>query len=94
MELGTPSEVPRIFPKLRSTPKGYAGIVREPVGSANQRRAASSLRLFPMFLVPEGDTPYRAGIALGIRDAIASIPDKAGTEPSMEDWFNDALRRR
>jgi hypothetical protein len=49
---------------------------------------------FPMFHVPEGETPYRAGIASGVRDAIvASIPEKAGTEPSIEDWLDDALRR-
>jgi len=37
---------------------------------------------FPMTHVPDGETPYRAGVALGVRDAIASIP------------LEDALRRR
>ena len=46
------------------------------------------------FDVPEGETPYRAGVALGVRDAVASIAEKAGTEPSIDDWFDDALRRR
>jgi hypothetical protein len=49
---------------------------------------------FPIFLVPDGETPYRAGVALGVRDAIASIAEKASTEPSIDDWFDDALRRR
>jgi hypothetical protein len=49
---------------------------------------------FPMFHVPEGETPYRAGVALGVRDAVASIAEKAGAEPSIDDWFDDALRRQ
>jgi hypothetical protein len=49
---------------------------------------------FPTFLVPEGETPYRAGIASGVRDAVASIAEKAGTEPSIDDWLDNALRRR
>jgi hypothetical protein len=49
---------------------------------------------FPMFHVPDGETPYRAGVALGVRDAVTSIAEKAGTEPSIDDWFDDALRRR
>lgn len=50
---------------------------------------------FPVFQVQEGETPYRAGIALGIRDAVASIITmKQGTEPSIADWLDNALRRR
>jgi hypothetical protein len=49
---------------------------------------------FPGFQVPEGETPYRAGIAIGVRDAVASLAKKTGTELSIEDWFDDALRRR
>jgi hypothetical protein len=37
---------------------------------------------FPMTYVPDGETPYRAGVASGVRDAVASIP------------LDDALRRR
>jgi hypothetical protein len=46
-----------------------------------------------VFHVSDGETPYRAGIAFGIRDAVASLA-KAGTERSIDDWFDDALRRR
>jgi hypothetical protein len=49
---------------------------------------------FPVFHVSDGETPYRAGIAFGIRDAVASLAKKAGTERSIDDWFDDALRRR
>jgi hypothetical protein len=49
---------------------------------------------FPMFHVPDGETPYRAGVAMGVRDAVTSIAEKPGTEPSIDDWFDDALRRR
>jgi hypothetical protein len=49
---------------------------------------------FPVFQVPEGETPYRAGIAIGVRDAVASLAKKTGTELSIDDWFDDALRRR
>jgi hypothetical protein len=48
----------------------------------------------PMFHVPAGETPYRAGVALGVRAAIASIAEKVSAEPSIDDWFDDALRRR
>jgi hypothetical protein len=50
--------------------------------------------VFPMTRVPEGETPYRAGVAAGVREAVASLAEKAGTEPSIDDWFDDALRRR
>jgi hypothetical protein len=47
---------------------------------------------FPMFHVPDGETPYRAGIALGVRDAVASIAKRAGAR-GIDDWFENALRR-
>jgi hypothetical protein len=51
--------------------------------------------VFPMIHVPDGKTPFRAGIALGVRDAVASIAaEKRGTEPSIDDWLDNALRRR
>jgi hypothetical protein len=49
---------------------------------------------FPIFHVPDGETPYRAGIALGVRDAVASLAKKAGTDRWIDDWFDNALRRR
>jgi hypothetical protein len=49
---------------------------------------------FPVFQVREGETPYRAGIAFGVRDAIASIAVKPDTQPSIDDWLDQALRRR
>jgi hypothetical protein len=49
---------------------------------------------FPVFQVPEGETPYRAGIALGVRDAIASIAKKRGSDRWIDDWLDHALRRR
>jgi hypothetical protein len=48
---------------------------------------------FPMYHVPDGETPYRAGVALGVRDAFASIAEKAGAEHSIDDWIDEALRR-
>jgi hypothetical protein len=49
---------------------------------------------FPVFQVQEGETPYRAGITLGVRDAVASIAKKTGNDRWMDDWFDNALRRR
>jgi hypothetical protein len=41
---------------------------------------------FPMFDVPEAETSYLAGVALGVRDAVASISEPR-TEPSIDDWL-------
>jgi hypothetical protein len=57
-------------------------------------RAGEEPTAFPTFDVPDGQTPYRAGIALGVRDAIASIAKKAGSDRWIDDWFDNALRRR
>ena|ERR1700722_10647650 len=48
----------------------------------------------PDFHVPDGETPYRAGIALGVRDAVASIAKKRGSDRWIDEWFDNALRRR
>jgi hypothetical protein len=49
---------------------------------------------FPVFQVQEGETPYRAGITLGVRDAVASVAKKTGSDRWIDDWFDNALRRR
>jgi hypothetical protein len=57
-------------------------------------RAGEQPAAFPVFQVREGETPYRAGIAFGVRDAIASIAKKRGSDRWIDDWFENALRRR
>jgi hypothetical protein len=57
-------------------------------------RAGDQPSDFPMFLVREGETPYRTGIASGVRDAVASIAKKRGSDRWIDDWFDNALRRR
>jgi hypothetical protein len=55
-------------------------------------RASEQPSDFPAFQIREGETPYRAGIALGVRDAVASIAKRAGAR-GIDDWFENALRR-
>jgi hypothetical protein len=57
-------------------------------------RGREPTTVVPMFYVTDGETPYRAGIALGVRDALASIAKRASTDPSIDDWLDNALWRR
>jgi hypothetical protein len=56
-------------------------------------RAGEEPTAFPVVRLPDGQTPYRTGIALGVRDAVASLAKQAGTELSVDKWLDDALRR-
>jgi hypothetical protein len=48
----------------------------------------------PPYQVPAGQTPYLAGVAMGVRDACASIALKRDKENSIDEWLDGALRRR
>jgi hypothetical protein len=47
----------------------------------------------PPYQVPAGQTPYLAGVALGVRDACASLSAQRGKETSIDEWLDGALRR-
>jgi hypothetical protein len=57
-------------------------------------RGAEATPDIPPYNVPAGQTPYLAGVALGVRDACASIPAQQTKKTLIDDWLDGALRRR
>jgi hypothetical protein len=57
-------------------------------------RGADPVPDIPPYQVPAGQTPYLAGVALGVRDACAYIPAQRDKETSIGDWLDGALQRR
>jgi hypothetical protein len=56
-------------------------------------RGVEPLPDIPPYQVPVGQTPYLAGVALGVRDACSSISAQRTGGTSIDEWLDGALRR-
>jgi hypothetical protein len=54
---------------------------------------AEPLLDIPPYQVPGGQTPYLAGVSLGVRDACASMSERRAKGTSIDEWLDSALRR-
>ena len=57
-------------------------------------RGAEPVPDIPQYHVPAGQTPYLAGVALGVRDACAYVPAQRDKETLIGEWLDGALLRR